>query len=498
MVTSVNSALNVAKVQLNKAVPQPKQTGLGKDTFQKSSAVTNPVVSYKPTPAVYENALGINKPRKPRRPEFTIEQMPIISSLKENMRSTYGNEIEKLTFEKDIYTPESMYVLKAELRDGGSATEFYDREFKKVGEEKQRLYSHNGVTYLITKSNDYRNNTTSKVRMELDKDYYPIVTDEVKIVRDKNNNIIRKELMTHSVIDGAYDQKYVYPDGTEKIISQTKKFKKMDDMEVIVKNMESLDGTKTNYRIEQDKKGNRLLEYKITDKDGKVLMNLNKTLERVNDNKVISSNGDKVHEISFEPGKVVIQERGKDKKTVINTEIKLRGDKDAMINLMKKMPGEQLMALNDTVKVLKGVKDTNDCCMLPQRKQIDTIDDLFSVLHEGGHAIDFRRSNTYSEYADLTHDKEVQKVYLEEKDAYNKAFPNAQRDHIGYFIQIKGHYAGKWGGLGEVIAEVNALRDSYTTEGILAPRVQYLQQYFPKTVACLNNKLENYNQRDAK
>ena len=41
-------------------------------------------------------------------------------------------------------------------------------------------------------------------------------------------------------------------------------------------------------------------------------MNLNKTLERVNDNKVISSNGDKVHEISFEPGKVVIQERGKE------------------------------------------------------------------------------------------------------------------------------------------------------------------------------------------
>ena len=43
--------------------------------------------------------------------------------------------------------------------------------------------------------------------------------------------------------------------------------------------MNSLDGTKTQYKLEQDNKGNKSLKYKITDKDGNVLMNLNKTMQ---------------------------------------------------------------------------------------------------------------------------------------------------------------------------------------------------------------------------
>jgi len=362
---------------------------------------------------------------------------------------------------------------------------------------------------MIIKAEDYRNNTTTKVRNEIDKEGYPLVTDEVRIVRDKQNNIVRKEYMTHSEITGAYDQKYVYPNGTEKVISKTKVFKNNDNMQCIHKDMESLDGTKTKYILEQDDKGNKILEYKITDKDGNVLMNLNKTMERVGDNKIISSNGDKVWEMTFDPHQVTIQERGKEEKTTIVFDksgaanlketkdgFRITGDKKSMVNLMKKMPAEQILALTDTVKNLKGIKDTNDCCMFPDKKQIDTIDDLFSVLHEGGHAIDFRKSKSYMEVQSLTTDKELQKIYSEEKDAYNKAFPNPQRDHVGYFIQIKDHYAGKWGGLGEVVAESNALRDSYTTEEILAPRVQYLQQYYPKTIAYLNTKLSNYKQED--
>lgn len=71
--------------------------------------------------------------------------------------------------------------------------------------------------------------------------------------------------------------------------------------------------------------------------------------------------------------------------------------------------------------------------------------------------------------------------------------PFAQREHIEYFINQTSHYTDKkWGGLEEVVAETNALRDSYTTENDLAPRVQYLQQYYPKTIAYINDKLENY------
>lgn len=54
-----------------------------------------------------------------------------------------------------------------------------------------------------------------------------VVTDEVRIVRDKNNKVIRKEMMTHSPVTGAYDQKYVYPNGTEEVISTARKTKEM-------------------------------------------------------------------------------------------------------------------------------------------------------------------------------------------------------------------------------------------------------------------------------
>ena len=84
------------------------------------------------------------------------------------------------------------------------------------------------------------------------------------------------------------------------------------------------------------------------------------------------------------------------------------------------------------------------------------------------------------------------KIYTEEKDNFDKAYPNAQREHLDYFINQKNHYSGKWGGLEELVAETNALRDSYTTEDYLAPRVQYLQQFYPRTIAYINDKLENY------
>ena len=93
----------------------------------------------------------------------------------------------------------------------------------------------------------------------------------------------------------------------------------------------------------------------------------------------------------------------------------------------------------------------------------------------------------------ISTDGKLRKIYTEEKEAFNKAYPNVQREYIEYFTNQESHYSGKkWGGLEEVVAEVNALRDSYTTEDYLAPRVQYLQQFYPRTIAYINDKLENY------
>ncbi len=518
-ISAINAVAKAVTVPMaNKAVPQPRIIqGLADDTFQKNTAVvTNPLKTYAPAQPVFTGELdkiarGGRKGGKKGGKKNTMppELQAKVDDAKANIAQKYGKNLVGIVFERDKFAPKEEYAMVANLKDDETHTEFYDNQINKIGEEDVTFDQNGDKIYMITKNKDYRNNTTTKVRAEIDDNGYPIVTDEVRIVRDKDNKIVRKEMMTHSQVTGAYDHKYVYPNGTEKIISKTRHFKNFDGMDCIHKDMTSLDGTRTQYKLEQDKKGNKLLEYKITDKNGNVLMNLNKTMERISDNKIVSSNGDKVYEMTFEPDKLTIQERGQKDATVIpirgskgqkvklgSNDFKVMGDREEMFKLMKQLPAEQLLALTDTIKTLNGIKDTNDCCMWPQKKQLDTINEVYSVLHETGHGIDFRKSTQYSEYAVLTNDKELQAVYNEEREAFNKAYPNAQRDHIGYFIQQKGHYGGKLGGLSEVVAEANALRDSYTTEYDLGPRAEYLQQYYPKTIAYLNTKLSNYKAED--
>ena len=57
--------------------------------------------------------------------------------------------------------------------------------------------------------------------------------------------------------------------------------------------MTSLDGTRTQYKYKDDPKGDRYLHYKITDKEGKVLMDNKKTFTVVSDNEFKSTFNDK-------------------------------------------------------------------------------------------------------------------------------------------------------------------------------------------------------------
>lgn len=58
------------------------------------------------------------------------------------------------------------------------------------------------------------------------------------------------------------------PDGTEKVLSSGSVDPKTG-ITTVKKNMVSLDGTKTEYLYEDDPQGNRISDYKITDKMAK-------------------------------------------------------------------------------------------------------------------------------------------------------------------------------------------------------------------------------------
>ena len=394
--------------------------------------------------------------------------------------------ISSVSFAEDIYDPNNAYTITGETKAGKLRATLLDKNLDTLAVDETTHYiSKNNTEYEIRKTNDYRNNTISMVRSYIDDEGYPNVQNQVRIQRDKNGKTIKTEYMTTSEVKGVYDIKNVYPNGKVEQVSSGKIDKKTGIVSV-KRDMKSLDGTRTEYLYENDPQGNRIIDYKITDENGKTLLNYSQSFEVIDDNHFVSSKNGEVYDIKLSNDKniLTVTDKNTNKENKLNLGKMLRGDKAAMISLLKKFPGEELINLKDTTKILKGASNMEDCCYWPDKREIDIVDDLYSVLHELGHAKDFDTGNEV-----LTGRKDVQEVFDKEREAFNKAFPNAQRDHINYFIDVKDHYSGFRGGLEETVAESNAILNSYNGQMDIAARAQYMQQYFPKTIAKLSTLL---------
>ena len=408
------------------------------------------------------------------------------SKINEMEKSCGSKSLDKVSFKKDVYDPENAYVITGKTLFGITKTELLDKKLNRLAVDKTTEYtSASGKMYELRKTNDYRNNTISSVRSYIDDEGYPNVENQVRIVKDKNGKKLRTEFMTPSEVKGVYDIKYTYPNGKVDQISSGKIDKKTGIVSV-KRDMKSLDGTRTQYLYENDPQGNRIIDYKITDEKGKTLLNYSQSFEVVDDNHFISSKNGKVYEMTVSEDKNTLTVKDRDTKHENNLNLNkmVKGNRKSMLNLLKKFPGEELINLKDTTNILKGVDKLEDCCYWPDKKEIDIVDDFYSVLHELGHSKDNKNGNSV-----LTRTEDIQKVYDKERAAFNKAFPNAQRDHINYFIDVEEHYSGSRGGLEETVAESNALLNSYNTQNDIAARSQYLQQYFPKTIAKMSEYL---------
>jgi hypothetical protein len=58
-------------------------------------------------------------------------------------------------------------------------------------------------------------------------------------------------------------------------------------------------------------------------------------------------------------------------------------------------------------------------------------------------------------------------------------------DFVSYFVAGEEHYNGKLGGLGETVAESNAIQSVAKPHPFMQMRTHVLQEYFPKTIAFL-------------
>ena len=374
-------------------------------------------------------------------------------------------------------------------------------------------------------TNDLRTNTLNESKFVFDENNLPVMTDSIRIKRDKQNRLIRKETYTKSDVSGVYNIQYEFPDGKIRQISKATVNKKTGHT-LIEKDMRSSDMTRTQFRYEDDPKGNRIIDYKITSADGKVLMNQSQSFEVLGENKFRSSRNNR--SFLIENDSMHRELRVTDEQAETMAKIPLRngfvvnesGDDNILktlkseqkiANMLKMIPGDELYNLATTTVQIKDIENKMYSYAKPKfyedgsgykaLAELGVPDDPFVFLHELGHATDRcgKPANIWlnnsgkvfkAEYLGaIRDDRTFNKLYEEEKRNFLEEFPTSERNHINYFIAEEVVEGSPERGRAETVAETNALLNTYHTIESLGMRTQYLQQHFPKTIAYLSEKL---------
>ena len=453
-------------------------------------------------PDELKKALPLTKTKMPVKNIVLTAQTKNIPSTEKiaekvlEMEQIVGNDLKEISFTRNRYV-KNEFVISAKMQNDNEKKVFLDKDLKKDAIEDTTSYTTvNGKKYFVKKSTDFRNNTTSKVTLRDDKAVgRPVFENEVRIVKDKNNKVKYYEYTSHSQVNGVYDIVRKTPKGEQKILSSGTIDKKTGIVS-IKKDMTSPEGVRTQYLYENDPQGNRIVDYKITDKNGKILLNKSQTFEVINENKFISSKGNDTYEINVNENEISAQSlQDKNKKAKFTAKDNFIGDKKQLISTLKQFPGEELIKLSETVDFLESINDPLDSFYNGSCRSISTGADEFLFLHELGHARDYRDVDSDLKKFEetmknsLTMDKDVNKAFEEEKKAFFKLYPDTQREHMDYFMNTLNHYGGETGGLSETIAESNAILSEGKSYEPLAIRSQYLQQNFPRTIAILETKL---------
>ena len=363
-----------------------------------------------------------------------------------------------------------------DIQKGEPTTEIKERKWLNAIERKEHNFKNNTVTTVMhrIKKEDYADYETLKSMM----------TEKF----DADNNLIYKEQVEPSVINGVFNITRTYPDGRVEKISDASKTK--EGNEVIEKKMESLDGTKTYYRYEDDPQGNRILDYKITDKNGKELLNRSVTFEVIDENHFVSSSGGDKFDIKFDKNTLKVKNLQNGKIVEIDLKNFTKDTSDLLLPVLKSIPGNELFKMKELdLKTLYVTDKADNAAYSRAEQSIMTKEqyiDLGVLLHEWGHAKDELMFKEIQE--EIKSDKKLREIYNQERAAFRDYFCDAQLSEIGYFT-ADYHYLGS-DSIKEGIAETNTLLSTCPKNETQAIRSHYWQQYFPRTIAYLAGLLE--------
>ena len=362
------------------------------------------------------------------------------------------------------------------------------------------------------------------------------------IINKENGKEISEETFLKSVIPGEYEIWETSPDGRKSLIGLAEIDK--NSGKHIEKTLKAYDGSKTDYAYADDITGNKFLYYKITDNGGNTTYQTKKTRKVLSENHFVTTNNDKSYDVEFKEDKVVVTKLDdKNEKTSEVVEYKIKDFTEAERKEVDEKFQEYLdnhnMNIADDIsyeeKIIKCQKDKEylhslydkskerfvDKKLLPVLKQLSG-DEWFSLCKQtdfiannnsrrvqnnacsmGGAILmsdNFLNEESISALEheighekffnlDLINDKELLKIYNEERNNFMENYPTASVMTIDYFLfRNEEHMRG----LNETTAETNQLINVPQGCDRIKDRSIILQQFFPRTIAYIANKYDNY------
>ena len=358
----------------------------------------------------------------------------------------------------------------------------------------------------ISKINDGQNNYEITENFEIIEHngkkkqyYYPI--KEVSEIRDSNGKLLYTETRALSDVDGVVEIVRKYPDGKIENLCET--IEDTNGNKTIIKNLTSLDGTKTQVNYESDLNGNYTQKYVIIDKDGNILLDDTKTFKKIDENTFISSHNGVELVTTYTNDKIAVCDMSGNILANIDINSLIQTDREVLINMLKGLSGEELISASKYVKKLI-LQKRMDSAINWRTGEMYIGPHKFIFEHELGHGKDsFSITNPQKMHLSISDpnirpeditfrisgDKQLQEIFNEEKTAFKNNLTTEQGNYVEYFMN-SGNIPTLDHGLSETVAETNAILNSPNSQITLSFRTQYLQQYFPKTIAYISKMLD--------
>ena len=381
------------------------------------------------------------------------------------------------------------------------------RQFDIIGNDVEE----HGYEKQVTNTNQTRSQTVEYKRIASGfGDRKDIVTNQKIDIYDDNGKKIKTEIYEQGALDGVPNITEIDANGNKKIL-QKSTIDAQGNIKV-EKDFTSVDGTRTRFQSIEDDNGNRRSFYKITDKDGNVLLDRVQTFSVLGENKFQSSLNGKSWDIEYkDDNTVTVKDNQTGKITTIPLEDKITPeDRNTMLNILKSLSGEQLLIMdkNNIDSIIWGGDDrfsnswmNNAYWNTVEEKiyfggnTISTTQEEFlqknisTLYHEYGHFID--ASSAGENGNQVSGSERLKKIFEEEFADFKKVATTEEEIFIDYFT---GTVEGDWRGAQERFAETNMLLHTNPCD-LTATRAYYLQRYFPRTVAAIAEEITKMEEK---